>query len=318
MAQRITPTSLDVSALHVSYNIPHTQMAVIDQNGEVSTWQRDGQSRDWIVDSNWHPDGLGITCICWAAPEFGYVLCAGTAEGIVCIWAQTPNGEWTKRAHIAAASRAATHACFAPRQMGPIAAVAFADGSVRTFIANSPLNATTWDPHSLLQLNHTSGACTSLSWREYDPILPPLLVVGTSAGTAEVWTFQEQFLRWEKATQLNSSADNNGASTENKAPVSAVAWAPRLGRPFELIAVAAGQFVTLWSLVGAVDSLQVERVAVLEHESDVWQLGWNMMGTWLAASTEGGEVCLWRPDLSGEWQLFNKIIGGGNADTDMG
>lgn len=312
MAQRVTPTSLDAAALHVSYNIPHTQMAVVDHTGTISTWQRDGQSRDWIVESNWSPDGLAITCICWAAPEFGNVLCAGSTDGIVCIWAQSPEGEWTKRAQIAAAPRAATQACFAPRQMGPIAAVAFADGSVRTFIAASPLDATTWDPYSHLQLDHTSGACISLSWREFDPVLPPLLAVGTAAGIAEVWMFQEQLLRWERATRLGPD------DTASKDPVSAVAWAPRLGRPFELIAVAAGRFVTLWSLVGAVNALQVESVAVLEHDENVWQLGWNMMGTWLAASTDGGEVCLWRPDLSGEWQLFNKITGGASADeSDM-
>ncbi len=40
-------------------------------------------------------------------------------------------------------------------------------------------------------------------------------------------------------------------------PISAVAWAPTLGRPVELVAVAAGQRVIIWSMQGAADSMQV-------------------------------------------------------------
>ena len=54
---------------------------------------------------------------------------------------------------------------------------------------------------------------------------------------------------------------------------------------------------------------QVEQLARLQHTAPVWQVEWNMLGSWLAASTEAGEVCMWRPDLSGEWLLLNKIVG---------
>ena len=43
--------------------------------------------------------------------------------------------------------------------------------------------------------------------------------------------------------------------------------------------------------------------------ADVWQVEWNLLGSWLAASTEGGEVLMWRPDLSGEWLLLNRLFG---------
>jgi hypothetical protein len=88
-----------------------------------------------------------------------------------------------------------------------------------------------------------------------------------------------------------------------------VAWAPTLGRPYDIAAVAAGPAVLLWKLTGAADSLQVEQLARLQHAADVWQVEWNLLGSWLAASTEGGEVLMWRPDLSGEWLLLNRIVG---------
>ena len=40
-------------------------------------------------------------------------------------------------------------------------------------------------------------------------------------------------------------------------PVADVAWAPTLGRPYDIVAVAAGPTVLLWRLTGAADSLQV-------------------------------------------------------------
>jgi hypothetical protein len=87
-----------------------------------------------------------------------------------------------------------------------------------------------------------------------------------------------------------------------------VCWAPTLGRPKDLIAVAAGSSVVLWAVEGQADALHVERVAVLAHSAAVWQLGWNLFGNFLAASTEGGEVCMWRPDFAGEWRLQNSLV----------
>lgn len=306
--ERVTSTPLEASAAHVCYNIPHTAMAVVDHSGTISTWQRDGQSREWISGPAWTSEGLAITCICWAPPEFGNILCAGTGQGVVCVWAQTPHGEWTKRAHIPASTHSALDACFTPRQMGPIVSIAFADGSVKLFIAEATLNAFSWDPHSEFHLSREAKACTTVSWREFDPALPPLLAIGSGTGSAEIWMFREQLLRWERVQELKSPQDSMDDNINNDhGSISAVAWAPRLGRPYDLIAVASGNRVVLWSLTGAVDAIKVDRVAVLDHDHDVWQLGWNMLGNWLAASTEGGEVCMWRPDLAGEWLLLNKI-----------
>jgi protein transport protein SEC13 len=81
------------------------------------------------------------------------------------------------------------------------------------------------------------------------------------------------------------------------------------------VAVAAGTRVVLWALTGSTAGMAVERVATLDHEDAVWQVGWNTLGNWLAASTEGGAVCMWRPDLTGEWGLVNSIMGGGENDA---
>ena len=55
--------------------------------------------------------------------------------------------------------------------------------------------------------------------------------------------------------------------------------------------------------------LQIEVQAKLQHPAPVAQVGWNPVGNWLAASTVDSLVLLWRPDLTGQWQLVNRIAG---------
>lgn len=89
--------------------------------------------------------------------------------------------------------------------------------------------------------------------------------------------------------------------------VVACTWAPTLGRPVELLAAAEGATVHVLSLQGAIDALQVERVARLEHGAAVWKVEWNMLGNWLAVGTDDGAVQLWRPNLLDEWALQHTI-----------
>lgn len=90
--------------------------------------------------------------------------------------------------------------------------------------------------------------------------------------------------------------------------IAAIAWAPLAGRNEELVAVAVGSVVKLYGLRGSLSDVRVEDVGTLVHTAAVWQVKMNMTGTWLAASTDDNEVCMWRPDLAGEWVLLNRIV----------
>lgn len=182
-----------------------------------------------------------------------------------------------------------------------------------------------WEPCNDFRCRDTFGAPTALSWREPDDdstsgaALPPLLLVGTARGQAAVWWLRKQTGSWVKAIDLPlqgpGGKDDPGTmhgdqpGTQGQQGVSSVAWSSVLGRSHETVAVARGPAVTLCTLRGATDALEVECLAVLPHGSPVWQVEWNPLGTWLAASTEAGQVCLWRPDFGGEWKLCNSIYG---------
>jgi WD40 repeat protein len=116
-------------------------------------------------------------------------------------------------------------------------------------------------------------------------------------------------MKWKRVADLHDKNDKDSSK------VVAVDWAPRLGRPHELIAVAySNNRVALWSVKGRSDTPQIDEVAVLYHEAAVWQVKWNIFGNWLAISCDNGEVCMWRPDFSGEWLLLNKVLAGGDGE----
>lgn len=336
MAVRITPTELVSAAATVAYNEAHTRMAVADCGGRVAVWARDGDSRSWVLSASIAlPQGSApLTRLAWAPPEFGTVLSGGSADGVVWIWDQQPEqaeppaagdtaaagaqgggaapGTWQLRARINDSSLSVQALAFAPAAMGPLLAAASADGFVRFYAASTPLAAEHWRLEAELQACPGGGACTALSWREHSPGLPPLLAVGTATEGALLFYFEQPHRRWQRAAALGSREDYGGV------PVSAAGWAPTLGRPLELVAVAAAQTVTIWGLRGPADALQVEVVATLPHPAPVSQAEWNLLGTWLAAAA-GGRVFMWRPDLAGEWRLLNTIdgsSGGGEALQD--
>lgn len=191
---------------------------------------------------------------------------------------------------------------FAPAELGPQLAVAYADGFVRCFQASSLLAPTTWELHNLFQVG-SGRAATSLSWRQPEPNVLPLLLVGTATAGAQIWMYQERLMSWTQAATLGSLQDYEGN------PVADVAWAPAVGRPCDIAAVAAGPVVLLWQVQGVADAPQYHQLARLQHAASVSRLEWHLLSSWLAVSTEKGEVCMWRPDLSGEWLLLSRIVG---------
>lgn len=171
-----------------------------------------------------------------------------------------------------------------------------------------------WDIHSSIHPRQRGmGPCTSLEWRpgpcedtcDGEGALPLLLICGYQKQCADVYLFRRVSFSWEWCAGLvdEETRGNHGQID------TVIAWAPLGGRSRELVASANGNTVILWGLQGPLDKLEVEEVARLEHDSPVWHLGWNMTGSWLAASTKNGEICLWRADLSGEWLMLQKLRG---------
>ncbi len=99
----------------------------------------------------------------------------------------------------------------------------------------------------------SSGGITGLAWRPPSAGVPPTLLISGPAGAA-VWWHDAARCAWAESAQLPGP------------PASAVAWAPLLGRPADLVAAAAGRDITVWSLEGRADALEVRALAMCVRE----------------------------------------------------
>ncbi|XP_048141670.1 protein SEH1 isoform X2 [Rhodamnia argentea] len=117
--------------------------------------------------------------------------------------------------------------------------------------------------------------------------------------SSKVWEFDRAHQRWLPVAEM-ALPDDRGDQ------VHGVAWAPNIGRPYEVIAVATEKGISIWhlSLNVEVDGrLSVEKVASLSgHEGEVWQMEWDMSGMTLATTASDGTVKLWQSNLKGSWQ----------------
>lgn len=295
-------TELDTAAIDVSYNITHTRMAVLGVGGIVIVYKRS--------DTNtWLPTGTlqavqTSTKLAWSMPHHGMYLAVGSSDGYLHIYKEDKDGQiWIQTAQVKDGQLAILDIAFAPSKLGPVVAVAYADGFLRMYSAienvDGDSNKNCWELHTEIATTRRGGACTSVDWHAHIDGIPPLLVVGTATEGADIWMLQQSLMRWHRLAHLG---DDDGHLS-----VLAVAWAPPMGRPMELIAVSTGAEVLLWSMRGPVDDPEIDKVAVLKHDSPVWQVKWNFFGNWLAASTNFKQVCLWRPDFTGEWLLLHTI-----------
>ncbi|XP_024026951.1 protein SEH1 isoform X2 [Morus notabilis] len=114
----------------------------------------------------------------------------------------------------------------------------------------------------------------------------------------QVWEFDQAHQRWLPVAEL-ALPGNKGDQ------VYSVAWAPNIGRPYEVIAVATHKAIALWHLGLIPDTdgrLSVEQVALLSgHAGEMWQMEWDMSGMTLATSGSDGKVRLWQSNLNGVW-----------------
>uniref|UniRef100_A0A2N9FK89 Uncharacterized protein n=1 Tax=Fagus sylvatica TaxID=28930 RepID=A0A2N9FK89_FAGSY len=116
--------------------------------------------------------------------------------------------------------------------------------------------------------------------------------------SSKVWEFDQAHQRWLPVAELALPGDKGDQ-------VYAVAWAPNIGRSYEVIAVATHKGIAIWHLGLDPDldgRLSVEKVALLSgHEGEVWQMEWDMSGMTLATTGNDGVVRLWQSNLNGVW-----------------
>jgi WD40 repeat protein len=126
---------LNAGATAVAYDSTHTRLAVFDAKAaRLAVYQRSSPGgKGWTLSSSVPTAGLHVTVLCWAPCEYGSVIAGGAVDGSLGIWAEAP-GEGSKLQLVASpreATLAVQDVAFAPAELGPLLAVAYADGFVR-------------------------------------------------------------------------------------------------------------------------------------------------------------------------------------------
>ena len=252
--------------------------------------------------------------LAWANDEFGYILAAGTGDGMVKVFeltgpkivaggaelersASQESPTWSLAQSIELRSGGIIDLKFAPYQYGLQLAVACDGGRVQVYAPRRLLPAKGWEQKDRLAIPQGFGDVAQLAWRPYSDSAPQMLAVGGPAGLLLYW-YKGQRMVWELACQVQAS-------------VMGLDWAPSLGRPLELIATwGSGQDVTIWRLkAGEEGFLELETVAILEHTVGVTKARWDMFGISLAASTESNEVWIWKRGGDWNWTCGLKLKG---------
>ncbi|KAL7470239.1 hypothetical protein ACHAXS_010484 [Conticribra weissflogii] len=153
---------------------------------------------------------------------------------------------------------------------------------------------------------------TSLSWST-SRFEPATLAIGFSSGRVSIHRYDDAHRSWLEAMRL--PGHDRG--------VLDVAWAPNVGRSFHWIATCGKDGVLMVHRVkrgrGGGGGEQQQQHVLTYEGSDVldrtqtWRCQWNVTGTVLASSGDGGVVKLWKADFQGRWKCVSEIVGDGRA-----
>ncbi|CAJ2667293.1 unnamed protein product [Trifolium pratense] len=312
--------SLDNGTICSSWNYSDTRLATGSIDGTLSIFDlRDSTSstsnslrstfKTKVHEGN-------IVKIVWLLPEYGDAVACISADGIVSLLEEIVEDskplQWKLCKTFGSSASKVLDVQFGISLSRLKMVAAYSDGHVRVFELLDPLELTNWQLQAEFQnvIESVSSFGKALSLSASISLNPQKggsqessFLVGFNSNTPElnsskVWEFDQAHQRWLPVAELALSEDKGDQ-------VYAVAWAPNIGRPYEIIAVATHKGLSIWHLGLNPDHtgrLSVERVALLSgHEGAVWQMEWDMSGMTLATTGDDGMVRLWQSNLNGVW-----------------
>ncbi|KAF8379668.1 hypothetical protein HHK36_029112 [Tetracentron sinense] len=213
----------------------------------------------------------GIVKVVWVPPEYGDAVACICVDGTLSLWEEVKEG-----------SSVCIFEMILLRISSLWAEFQNVIDSVSVFRKPSCLSASiSWNP----QRGESQQSSFVLGFNS------DLLQFNSS----KVWEFDEAHQRWLPVAELALPEDKGDQ-------VYAIAWAPNIGRPYEVVAVATHKGIAIWHLGLNPDMderLSVKKVALLSgHESEVWQMEWDMSGMTLATTGSDGVVRLWQSNLN--------------------
>ncbi len=191
----------------------------------------------WVLSDSWKAHDSTIVKVVFASPEFGQVIASCSYDSTVRIFEEDPQEapnsgkRWKRRATISDFHGALYDIAFAPPHLGLKLATIDSDGMFHVHAAPDPNNLTQWESlvpeESLItkqasknrQSSFALSWCPSMFFKEY---------IAVSAQDSAYIYERSGLGKYKRVAQFPSS---NGLIRD-------IAWAPSMGRQFQLIALA--------------------------------------------------------------------------------
>ncbi|KAK6158391.1 hypothetical protein DH2020_005705 [Rehmannia glutinosa] len=281
----------------------------LDKGTRCTAWNYSGQrlaaglaDGSLVVYDSTDPASSVFTCTsrfkhfesCMGPTEYGDAVACINADGTLSLWEEVVEVDAMPQ--------------YALQVNNEVAA--YSDGHIKVYELLDTLELEKWQLQAEFQnvidlvskFGNASCLSASISWNpQRSEVQQSSFVLGFSSNTPplnspKVWEFDLDHQRWLPVAELSLPEDKSDQ-------VYAVSWAPNIGRPYELIAVATQKGISIWHLGSNPDPdgrLSVQRVALLSgHDSEVWEMEWDMSGMTLASTGSDGVVRLWQSNVTG-------------------
>lgn len=231
---------------------------------------------------------------------------------------------WAARVSRNAGNKPLTCVKFAPGHLGLKFATGCVNGIVYIYEAINRMELTDWIKSHEIEFEKSSSfsevGVTCLDWCP-GRSEPPTLVIGGRSGNLEIYRCSDASSTYTHFIKLDS---RNASPTPQPSMVQGildVSWSPDVGRSFHLIA-SCGRDGELrvyrlkkkpakdesGSDSPSMNTLELEPSQKLDtHGCTMWRCGWNVTGTVLASSGDGGNVLLHKSDWQNVWKLVSRV-----------
>ncbi|XVF10438.1 hypothetical protein REPUB_Repub07fG0183000 [Reevesia pubescens] len=214
---------------------------------------RNPSSSSFTSSSKFKAHEADIVKVAWIPPEYGDAVACICEDGSLSVWEELVEGtqplQWKLCKSFKTSSKV-LDVQFAVNQTSLKMVAAFSDGCVKIFELLDPLELMNWqlqaDFQNVIDSVSTFGkaACLTacISWNpQRGEGQESSFILGFNSNTPQlnspkVWEFDPAHQRWLPVAELALPGDKGD-------PVYSVAWAPNIGRPYEVIAVASQRHV---------------------------------------------------------------------------
>eukprot|EP00262_Sarcandra_glabra_P015008 TRINITY_DN4540_c0_g1_i1.p1 TRINITY_DN4540_c0_g1~~TRINITY_DN4540_c0_g1_i1.p1 ORF type:complete len:326 (-),score=65.09 TRINITY_DN4540_c0_g1_i1:304-1281(-) len=313
-----TLVTLEKGAVCCSWNYSGQRLASGSSDGTLAIYDplEPPSSPSFTCTYKWRAREGSIAKVIWAPPEYGDAVACICVDGTLSLWEELEGDAqpliWKLCKLFESNAAQALDLQFGISSTSLKLVAAFSDGHMKVYELLDPLELNKWQLQAEFQnvidsasrFGKPSCLSASIAWNpRRGESQQSSFVLGfnsdlTQFNSSKIWEFDEAHQRWLPVAELALPGDKGD-------PVHAVAWAPNIGRLYEVVAVATSKGIAIWhlGLTPDVDGrLSVEKVALLSgHDGEVSQMEWDMSGMTLATTGSDGVVRLWQSNLNGVW-----------------